>query len=154
MFFQNISVKEQIDSSVDRNNSNFKQGFQSENIKYSKEKIGFKKRSLLLKRSNSKQVLLSFWNEFNDTLVIYINNKLIDRRPIFSDTTTCDSFKTINIYLNAVKPMMIRVELLRKRKFVEFVIDNEAPMVTVQRYNEIWYVKYRYYSTSVSVNHP
>jgi len=101
--------------------------------------------NLKIKRENNKVEFMLF-EEFDDTLSLYINNKHYGNWILFTKnnpfTSTGFSGFSFNLVLKRKKNDII-FELVGKKRYIEFELDKKYPLYTVQRYNGIWYVNGR-----------
>ncbi|PJJ79982.1 hypothetical protein [Mucilaginibacter auburnensis] len=98
-----------------------------------------------LERHSPRRVILQFWQEFDDTLVVLNNKKEISRFFMQSDTNTNDTFTVTNVSLIIKRNTRITVKLINKKKIVHFVVDDRASVITIQHFNSIWYLRYRHH---------
>lgn len=122
--------------------------FEKENLKFYEQKTDILNKSLLVKRENCNTVYFSFFEEFDDTLVLVINNKVIKQWPIYNknNSTSSSGFSEIihGVILKKRKSKVL-IKLLNKKKYIEFIVDKKFPLFSIQRYNNVWYVNARKY---------
>ncbi len=150
-FVTKLLVNPIANSATPKFNHHLLQTDTAEQVKYEEDKLGSQNRSLLLTRSNPKRLLLSFWHEVNDTAVLYIDKKKIAKFSLIEENVIFDKITSTDIVFTIKKQAVIRVELVGQKKFAEFLVDNRAPMITIRRYNGIWYIYYRRYSFGYTV---
>jgi hypothetical protein len=98
----------------------------------------------IIRRHNNDLVTLSFFEEFNDTLIVYLNNKEKGRFFVHTKNNpyTSSGYSGIDLNLLSAKPKgMVIVRLLGQKKYIEFEISREYPLYIIQRYSGIWYVR-------------
>jgi len=86
------------------------------------------------------------FEEFDDTLSMYVNNKQVKDWAIYTKNNpfTSTGFSGISFKLSLKnKNNLIRFQLAEKHKYVEFDIDKHYPLYTIQLYQNIWYVNGR-----------
>jgi hypothetical protein len=102
--------------------------------------------SNLIKREDPKVVILSFFEEFEDTVKVYHNSKEIVSWYINKNnnpsTSSGYSGKDIAIYTSKSEDVII-IQLVNKKKYIRFLLQNKFPLYTIQRYSNIWYVNPR-----------
>ena len=118
--------------------------FSIDSVKRGKEKIGDADSSLLIKKNKGKVSIL-FTEIFNDTLIMTQNRKFIKKWFMTSDSMKSVGYVPFDTTLNVGTKSIIDIFLLRQKKKISFFLDDSYPFVTIQRYNEVWYVNDRYY---------
>jgi hypothetical protein len=119
--------------------------YDSEPIKYFKED-SVKNESLKIKNVPKGVIMFYFFEEFNDTLCLYINNKKRGEWMISSanNPTTSSGYSGINYTLELHKSRNVAIiKLKNQKKVISFEIDKNFPLYTIQRYNSVWYVNAR-----------
>ena len=84
------------------------------------------------------------FEQFDDTLSIYVNNKHLKDWAIYTKNNpfTSTGFSGISFKLLLKnKKNLIRFQLVKKRKYVEFCLDKHYSRYTVQLYENVWYIK-------------
>ena len=103
--------------------------------------------SLLIKRTDTNLVILSFYEVFEDSVIIYVNKK--ERFKNFLSTKNNPSYSSgysgfkLGILLEEGVSNTIYLELKNQKKYASIVVDKSYPLCTIQRYNNIWYVNFR-----------
>jgi hypothetical protein len=100
----------------------------------------------LVKRQDTNLVVLSFFEEFDDTVTLYLNGiekwrALIKGKNNQSGST---GYSGVDVGVSSTnKNNLIQIKLLDQKRFVEFLLDKEYPLCSIQRYNNIWHINYR-----------
>ena len=118
-------------------------GFTKEIVEIDEERPDSHDSSQTINKTNNNTVVLSFFEIFNDTLVLYINKLKIKQWPMYSDSNKSTGYIRFDTLIYLKKKRLITVKMLTQKKYVELSIDNRSPFVTVQRYGGIWKVNYR-----------
>jgi len=117
-----------------------------EQVKYEYE-TGSCDSSVLIKRTDSNLIILSFFEVFDDTVVMYVNGKEVMKQNIIKSnnpsTSSGYSGYDVGIVLNDTTDKKIYFKLVNQKKYVSIVLDKSYPLCTIQRYDDIWYVNFR-----------
>ncbi len=107
--------------------------------------------SKLIKRNNNNIVQLSFFEIFDDSVLVYLNNHLICNENIYQKnnpyTSTGWSGLNLDINLNNSKNI-VTIVLFKQKKYVQFEVSKQTPLYVIQHYNKIWYIR----PTATSLN--
>lgn len=98
-----------------------------------------------IKRANENVVVLSFFEEFNDSVIVYANGKKIAGYYLVPDVELVSSgYSGVDcvMYLKSERNN-ICIELVDQKKCVFFDIDKKKPLYSIQRYGNVWYVNGR-----------
>jgi hypothetical protein len=122
--------------------------FVQEELRFFKEQTDTSKTSQLIKTQDCNSIVFSFFEEFNDTLALFINNKkrgewLIQTKDNPSESTGYSGI-AYEVSLKR-KKNIISIRLLSQKKYIKFKIDKTYPLYSIQRYNNVWYVNGRKY---------
>lgn len=123
--------------------------FEREEVRIYMEKTDTSKISSLIKRSNCNAIVFSFFEQFNDTVVLFINNKKHGQWYIDAKNNPVESSGYSGIDYSLIlkkKKNKVLIKLLNQRKYVEFEVTKKYPLYTVQRYGNIWYINVRKYT--------
>jgi hypothetical protein len=124
-------------------NKNF-DSLKTENVKVSY--LNEESNCIRIKRADSNTIVLSFFEEFNDSLKIYENKKQIVGYSIYTINNPAESsgYSGVDCQLRLDNNEdIIGIELVNQKIYVEFTIDISYPLYSVQRYNNVWYVNGR-----------
>lgn len=104
--------------------------------------------AMLIKRNNRRSITFVFFEEFNDTLVVCLNNKEIGKWILQEQNNPIQSsgYSGINVnFLLKGRKNHVTMRLMRQKKYIEFKIDKNYPVYSIQRYDNVWYVNARKY---------
>jgi hypothetical protein len=128
--------------------STMEKDFQKEKLKFYRENTDTSKAFMLIKRQNNDSIVFSFFEEFNDTVVLFVNKKkqvqlVIDAKdnPVESSGYSGIDY---SLHLKKEKNIVI-IKLLSQKKYIEFIVDKKYPLYSIQRYGNTWYVNARKY---------
>ena len=120
--------------------------FIKENVKYGYENENYDSAKLIT-RTDSNLVILSFFEVFDYTVVMYLNEKEVMRQYISKSnnpsTSSGYSGYDVGIVIDANTNKKIYLNLVNQKKYVSIVLDKSYPLCTVQRYGGTWYVNFR-----------
>jgi hypothetical protein len=112
--------------------------------------IGFENQPIdsnfLARREDRNLVILTFFEKFNDSVILYLNGREKWRAYISDKNNPYESSGYSGIDIGISSPdrnNLIRLELLNQKRFVEFSLNKDFPICSIQRYNGIWSVNYR-----------
>ena len=117
-------------------------GLTRESTKIYSEKIDDSTR--LIKRENNNLVKISFFEQFNDTVILYENGIEKGRWFIHAKNNpyTSTGYSGIDYILIANKKRnTITLRLLQQKKYIQFELDKNYPWYIIQRYNAMWYIR-------------
>lgn len=100
----------------------------------------------LVERQDTNLVVLSFFEEFNDTVTLHLNGIEKWRSLINGKDNPIGStgYSGVDVGVSSSnKKDVIQIRLLNKKRFVEFFLNKEYPLCSIQRYNNIWHINYR-----------
>lgn len=122
--------------------------FEKEELKFYKENTDTLKALMLIKRENYNSIVFSFFEEFNDTVVLFVNNKKQGQWFINTKDNPVESSGHSGIDYSLLlkkKKNTVVIKLLSQKKYVEFIVDKEYPLYSIQRYGNTWYINGRKY---------
>jgi hypothetical protein len=122
--------------------------FEKEQLKLFKEADSMGSAAMLIKRNNRRSITFVFFEEFNDTLVVCLNNKEIGKWILQEQNNPIQSsgYSGINVnFLLKGRKNHVTMRLMRQKKYIEFKIDKNYPVYSIQRYDNVWYVNARKY---------
>ena len=122
--------------------------FDKEELKFYKENTDTSKAFMLIKRQNNNSILFSFFEEFNDTVVLFVNKKKQGQWFINAKDNPGESsgYSGIDYCLHLKKEKnIVIIKLLSQKKYIEFIVDKEYPLYSIQRYGNTWYINARKY---------
>lgn|SRR5690606_5976158 len=105
--------------------------------------------SNLITRENKKEVTLIFFEKFNDTLELIIDNKVIFKKYFHEELkpNISSGYSGVSIVVNIKnKNSKVIIKLLAKQKYIDFYIDNTYPAYAIHRYNNHWYINGKLHS--------
>jgi hypothetical protein len=115
-------------------------GLQRDSLKLSQEKINY------IPTAASYEIKFMIFDEFNDTMRIYINDRIAWQGYVneANNPSTSSGYSGITVNLDSKKEIKkVSIVLLEQKKFVEFTIAKYYPLYTLQRFNDIWYINGR-----------
>jgi hypothetical protein len=92
-------------------------------------------------------IKVMFLGIFEDTLVVFRNGIQILKFGAYIKEypTNSSDYSGHSVGIEKVKrKQIITIKLLNQKRTIEFWLQNGFPLCTVQRYNGIWYINYRY----------
>lgn len=98
----------------------------------------------MIKRSNDNAVRVSFYEEFEDSVVLYINKKQIWSGSIYMKNNPFTSSGWCGFDLNFElkgRHNTATIKLISQKEYIQFSIDQEFPLYIIQRYDKIWTVR-------------
>lgn len=125
-----------------------KRYFKQETIKFYKETNDTSGLKVPIFQRDSKYIHFSFYEEFNDSLVLYLNKAKVGEWYIHKDLNPSESsgYSGIDCLIAPTKKRnKIYIYLVKQKKYIVFSLDRRWPLYTIQRYNEVWYVNARKY---------
>jgi len=100
--------------------------------------------SKLIKRDNSDVVQISFFEIFDDSVVLYINAKQMWKGSVYQKNNPFTSTGWCGFDLNFAfkgSKNIATIKLIRQKVYIQFPISQEFPLYMIQRYDNIWYVR-------------
>lgn len=128
--------------------STIEKDFEKDVLKFYRESTDTSKALMLIKRQSHNSIVFSFFEEFNDTVVLFVNNKKQGQWFIDAKDNPLESsgYSGIDYSLHLKKEKnIVIIKLLSQKKYIEFVVDKEYPLYSIQRYGNTWYVNARKY---------
>ncbi len=125
------------------------EGFEKEKLVFFKEKSSAEKEKYRIERNDRGLVVFSFFEEFNDTLVLFLNGEKQGQWVIHKMNNPAQSSGYSGISYSTVlkkRKNIVVLKLLQNKKYVEFKINKRYPLYSLQRYGSIWYVNARKYA--------
>jgi hypothetical protein len=98
----------------------------------------------MIKRNNKDIVSISFFERFNDTVVLYLNNKKLSQWFIDEKNNPYKStgYSGLDYSINLKKTAnIITLKLVNQKKYIQFSIHKIFPVYMIQRYDGVWYVR-------------
>jgi hypothetical protein len=103
--------------------------------------------SLLIKRTDTNDVILSFFGTYDDTAAVYVNNEerftQLIRRTAGMPTSTSNTGVKVAIQFSKSVSKVINIVLKRQKKFVSIEIDKSYPLCAIYRLEGKWYASFR-----------
>ncbi|PUZ28979.1 hypothetical protein DCC81_05775 [Chitinophaga parva] len=119
-------------------------GYQEERIKLGYERVTDS--ASMIVQGARELAVLSFFEEFNDIVEVYLNKKKIASWNINDEnrkyTSTGYSGNDIGIS-QFMESDVITIRLVNQKKYIKFNLQPGYPLYTIQRYGGIWYVNLR-----------
>lgn len=116
-------------------------GYSEGQIKYVNENIDS---SRLIKRANSQDVDIAFYEIFDDSVIVFVGHSKIWSGTIYKDqnpySSTGWSGHDLTCTLND-SSAVVTIKLIRQRQYIKFRIFRDIPAYIIQRYNNLWYVR-------------
>jgi hypothetical protein len=100
-----------------------------------------------IKRKNKDIISLYFFQDFSDTVIVYINNEEVMRRYVYHDSdlvSTKFTGETFS-YLYSLKSNIITIAYKASKRYVEFVLDKRYPLYAIHAYEKNCFVSGRKY---------
>lgn len=96
-------------------------------------------------RTNKNLVVLSFFNFFQDTISVYVENKLVFKKAISKDTTVVSTDYTGFSYAVSLPFAKSNLSIIsnNERVMVNTKIKRKYPVYLISLYNGVWYISPR-----------
>lgn len=136
IFFMNCTSGNKVGINLD--------GYQEERVKFGHEQVTDS--AGMIVQGAKELAVLSFFEEFNDIVEVYLNRKKIASWNMNDENRkyTSTGYSGNDIGISQFKESdVITIRLVNQRKYVKFNLQPGYPLYTIQRYGGIWYVNLR-----------
>jgi hypothetical protein len=116
-------------------------GFSKGQITYVNEKVDS---SLLIQRIDKRIVILSFYEVFDDSVVVILGKRKLWSGSIYKNQNPFSSFGWSGHDLSCDLKRSntnVTIKLVHQRQYIKFRMYSDIPAYMIQRYNDIWYVR-------------
>ncbi|SKA40262.1 hypothetical protein SAMN04488128_105156 [Chitinophaga eiseniae] len=105
-------------------------------------------------RKDKDSVILSFWGNYNDTVVITMNNIEIGRIPLFTKDNPISNIDYSGKEFGLIckrKKNVIALKLLKANRIATFILDKNYPLCNIKYNGSMWRITYQRHFNRVDV---